>query len=370
MRAPSISLSVELRTALYILGCKNALQSTAIEKSSDLPSESLVRDLGVTQTASRKLLRRLSFPRHLHRHRVAVFGLLIGSLALVGAQANSGLGDYTFEPGLGAARDNPGPVIDLKDERETKLFLPSGYKEENAVPLLINLHGYTGTGASQSLYTFMQDAANKAGVAYIAPNGTKDNLENNFWNSGKSCCNFNQKNVDDVAYLDSLIDKALTAANIDDKNVYLFGHSNGAFMSYTYLCSGSSKIAGVAGLAGAMDLENMSCDANPNHILLIHGEMDETIQYQGGALFGNQFTSVPETINRWSAINSCRVGKESELDLLDSLDGIDTVKVSYRCDDGALELWRLPQGAHSPVLDLDFARNVLVWLMTYDSAVS
>ena len=305
--------------------------------------------------------------RFLRRHKVAAIGLLFGSLALVVAQANSGSGDYTFEPGLSAARDNPGPVVDLKDERDTQLFMPSGYTKDASVPLLINLHGYTGTGASQSLYTFMQDAANKAGVAYIAPNGTKDNLENNFWNSGKSCCNFNNKDVDDVAYLDSLIDKALAAANINPKKVYLFGHSNGAFMSYAYLCSGSKKIAGVAGLAGAMDIENTSCGAERNHILLIHGELDETIQYQGGALFGNRFTSVPETIDRWSAINGCRVGKESDLDLLDSIEGIDTVKVSYRCEAGAIELWRLPQGKHSPVLDIDFARNVLVWLTAFES---
>lgn len=311
---------------------------------------------------------RTSFSRYLRRHKIAVIGLLIGSLTLIIAQTNSGSGDYTFEPGLSAARDNPGPVVDLKDSRETKLFLPSGYSKDDSVPLLINLHGYTGTGASQSLYTYMQDAANKAGVAYIAPNGTKDNLENNFWNSGKSCCNFNQKDVDDVAYLDSLIDKALAAASINAKKVYLFGHSNGAFMSYAYLCSGSKKIAGIAGLAGAMDLEDTSCGATPNHILLIHGEMDETIQYQGGALFGNRFTSVSQTIDRWSAINECRVGKESDLDLLDSIEGIDTVKVSYRCEAGAIELWRMPQGKHSPVLDLDFARNVLVWLTAYESA--
>ena len=305
--------------------------------------------------------------RFLKRHRVALVGLLVGSLALVIAQANSGSGDYTFEPGLSAAAENPGPVVDLKDGRGSKLFLPSGYSKESAVPLLINLHGYTGTGVSQSLYTFMQDAANMAGVAYIAPNGTKDNLENNFWNSGKSCCNFNQKKVDDVAYLDSLIDKSLKAANIDAKKVYLFGHSNGAFMSYAFLCSGNQKIAAIAGLAGAMDLEQPACNASPNHVLLIHGQQDETILYQGGLLFGNAYTSVDETLNRWSSINACRVGKESDLDLLDSIDGIDTVKVSYRCEQGALELWRLPEGKHSPVLDLDFARNVLVWLSAYEN---
>ena len=302
------------------------------------------------------------------RHKVAVVGLIFGAFALVIAQANSGSGDYTFEPGLTATWDNPGPVIDLNDGRDSQLFLPSGYKDENPVPLLINLHGYTGTGASQTLYSYMQEAANLAGVAYIAPNGTKDNLENNFWNAGSSCCNFNNKDVDDIGYLDKLIDNALQAANINANKVYLFGHSNGAFMSYAYLCSGTTKIAGVAGLAGAMEIDPKLCKSLPNHVLHIHGELDETIRYNGGALFGNRYTSVAETIDQWSAINQCRVGRKSELDLLDSLTGIDTTKVSYRCEKGAFELWQMPQGKHTPVLDLDFARNVLVWLMTYDSS--
>lgn len=305
--------------------------------------------------------------RFLKRHKIAVIGLLLGSLALVVAQANSGSGDYTFEPGLSAAADNPGPVVDLKNSRETQLFLPSGYSKDKSVPLLINLHGYTGTGASQSMYTFLQEAANKAGVAYLAPNGTQDNLENNFWNAGKSCCNFNQKKVDDVAFLNSLIDKSLAAANINPRKIYLFGHSNGAFMSYAFLCSGNKKIAAIAGLAGAMDVDQPDCKASPNHILVIHGQKDETILYNGGSLFGNRYTSVDETLNRWSQINSCRIGKESDLDLLESIDGIDTVKVSYRCEHGSLELWRMPDSPHSPVLDLDFARNVLVWLTAYEN---
>lgn len=303
----------------------------------------------------------------LTRHRVAVVGLMLGTVALVIAQANSGSGDYTFEPGLSASAENPGLVVELKDDRDTQLFLPAVYKAENTVPLLINLHGYSGTGSSQTLYTFLKDAANEAGVAYIAPNGTKDNLENNFWNAGKSCCNFNNKDIDDIAYLNELIDKALQAASINADKVYLFGHSNGAFMSYTYLCSGTSKIAAVAGLAGAMDIDPNLCKSTPNHILHIHGELDETILYNGGALFGNRYTSAVETVEHWGKINACRVDGESDLDLLDSLSGLDAIKVSYSCKIGALELWRMPQGKHTPVLDLDFARNVIVWLTAFEN---
>lgn len=303
-----------------------------------------------------------SLLRFLKRHRVAGFGLVLGSLALVVAQANSGSGDYTFEPGFTAAANNPDAAVDLNDGRDSQLFLPSGYSPDSPVPLLINLHGYSGTGASHSSYTFMQDAANKAGMAYIAPNGTKDNLENNFWNAGSACCNFNVKQVDDIAYLNLLIEKARSSASIDSTKIYLFGHSNGAFMSYAYLCSGTTKVAAVAGLAGAMELDPKLCNAQPSRVLHIHGQLDETILYEGGALFGNRYTSAEETVNQWSQINGCRMNGETDLDLLDSLTGNDTKQVTYGCKTGELELWRLPQGEHTPVLDLAFAQRVLDWL--------
>jgi poly(3-hydroxybutyrate) depolymerase len=112
-----------------------------------------------------------------------------------------------------------------------------------------------------------------------------------------------------------------------------------------------------------MNLDPSVCKSKPNNILHIHGELDKTILYQGGSLFGTQYTSAESTIDQWSSLNGCRKGKESDMDLLESLVGIDTVKVSYRCDQGSLELWRMPKGEHSPVLDINFARNVLVWLM-------
>jgi polyhydroxybutyrate depolymerase len=304
------------------------------------------------------------------RHKVALIGLILGVITILIAQTISGSGDYSFEQSASSLIREQSTSIELKDSRGSQLVIPKGVSEDQALPLLINLHGYTGTGASQSLYTFLEQAAIEAGMAYIAPTGIKDNSGSTFWNADSACCNFNRKDVDDVSFIDSLIAKSLKAANIDAKRVYLFGHSNGAFMGYAYLCSGKTNVAAVAGIAGAMNLDPKLCKSSPSNILHIHGEKDATILYQGGSLFGTQYTSVEATLDQWSAINQCRQGKDSDMDILDSIEGVDTVKVSFRCQRGGLELWRLPQGEHSPVLDLDFARNVIVWLTSFEIAQS
>lgn len=297
------------------------------------------------------------------RHKVALIGLVLGAITILVAQTVSSTDDFSFEQSSTALLNERTTAIDLKDDRGSQLVLPIAISEDASLPLLINLHGYTGTGASQSLYTHLAEAAVEAGIAYIAPTGSKDNQGSTFWNANSACCNFNNSDVNDVAFIDSLIEKSSQVANIDPKRVYLFGHSNGAFMSYAYLCSGGTKVTAIAGLAGAMNLDSSLCTSKPSNILHIHGELDETILYQGGSLFGAKYTSAQSTINQWSVINGCRKGKDSDMDLLESLAGVDTVKVSYRCNQGSLEFWRLPKGEHSPVLDIGFARNVLVWLM-------
>jgi poly(3-hydroxybutyrate) depolymerase len=141
-------------------------------------------------------------------------------------------------------------------------------------------------------------------------------------------------------------------------------------MAYAYLCSGSTKVAAIAGLAGAMNIDPALCKSKPNNVLHIHGEQDETILYSGGTLLGTQYTSAQATVNQWSAINGCTQGNESNLDMLESLEGVDTVKVEYLCSEGSLQLWRIPNGVHTPALDLDFARKVLIWLMDFTSSQS
>ena len=304
------------------------------------------------------------------RHKVALSGVLIGIVILQVTQGLTGSGDYTFQPSSSAVGESKESVITLAGKRSAELILPKSYTSDISTPLLINLHGYSGNGPSQSSYTFLQEAAFNSGLAYIAPTGSEDSFGSTYWNATDACCDFNKSKVNDIKYLDSLIEKSIEAANIDSSRIYLFGHSNGHFMSYAYLCSGSTKIAAVAGLAGAMDPDLTSCKANPNNILHIHGEKDGTILYQGGALFGNAYTSAAETVAQWQLINKCTSKEGGSLDLLQSIEGSDTEISKFNCKNGSLEFWSLPLGIHTPALDIEFAQKVIDWLVQFKHATA
>lgn len=284
----------------------------------------------------------------------AIMIVALANLILLISALDSNIGNKEF---------SDRSIITIGTERPAQLYLPTN-SELNAAPgLLINLHGYSGDSISQTNYTYLRESALAAGLAYVAPDGMKDRSGNRFWNASNACCDFNKTGVSDVEYIDGLVDEISQEINLNKSRIYLFGHSNGHFMSYQYLCKGKYPIAAVAGLAGSMDIDPGQCLGKFGNVLHIHGDADGTIAYQGGSIFSQSYPSVQEVINRWSSNNGCKPIKESSIDLLVSSPGVETIAYTYDCSKGALELWRIKGGIHVPVLDRGFADQVVSWLL-------
>jgi polyhydroxybutyrate depolymerase len=268
----------------------------------------------------------------------------------------------TFRPSANYSAED---AVTVGGDRPADLFLPATYSQETPVPLLLDLHGYGGESSLHGAYTFLQAAADQRGVAYIAPNGLKDSTGNRFWNAYNACCNFVGSKVSDVDYIKSLIEEISSKVSIDQSRIYLFGHSNGHFMSYKFACSTEGVVTAIAGLAGSMDNSPNNCSNNPTNVLHIHGTDDQTILYGGGSLFGNPYLSAEKTTAQWVSINSCTKPRESSIDLLESMDGAETSQLSYTCANKSLELWRINGGVHVPALNKEFALRTLDWLLTH-----
>jgi polyhydroxybutyrate depolymerase len=139
-------------------------------------------------------------------------------------------------------------------------------------------------------------------------------------------------------------------------------------MSYKFACTYPETVAAIAGLAGAMDTDSTSCGATtPVSVLHIHGTIDETISYLGGAMFGNAFTSAQASVERWARIDKCSTEAKAakEFDLVASLEGAETTPSIYSCPTAAVELWSINGGAHGPVIDSSFGLKVMDWLLAH-----
>jgi len=283
----------------------------------------------------------------------AIMIVALANLALLLSALDSEIGNQEFA-------DKTSVIIGA--DRPAELFLPVPNQSNESAGILINLHGYSGNSSSQTNYTYLKESALAAGLAYIAPDGKTDRSGNNFWNASNACCDFAKSGVNDVQYIDGLIDEISRSFDLDKSRIYLFGHSNGHFMSYQFLCNSKNKVAAIAGLAGSMDLDPAQCAGKTGNVLHIHGDADTTISYQGGTLFAQNYPSVDEVMKRWSNNNQCTAKPENQLDVIAAMSGPETTSYPFDCTKGSLELWKINGGVHVPELDRGFADKVVSWL--------
>lgn len=255
------------------------------------------------------------------------------------------------------------------------VFVPSAYDPEQPLPLVVALHGYTSNSAETNDYFSMIDQIESRGFIYFAADGTVDSEGNPFWNATDACCDFNDTDVDDSAYLSGLVDQVRGQYAIDDRSIHFVGISNGGFMSYRMACDHSDWVASIASLAGATFEDSADCAAEqPVHVLQVHGTSDETILYQGGSIFGNNYPSAQQTVANWAEINGCDsetqpVGGAFNLDFNNPGDEATAISHGDTCaPGGSAELWTMQGSPHVPNLNgptgNPFADRTLDWLLS------
>ena len=252
-------------------------------------------------------------------------------------------------------------------------FVPSSYSSKSPVPLVVLLHGYGSTGKQQETYMNFTAVAEQRGFILAYPDGTVDATGKQFWNATEVCCNFFM-DVDDDAYLISMLDDMESKYSIDRKRIYFVGHSNGGFMSYRMACKHSDRVAAIASLAGATFLNSSDCAAkDPVSVLQVHGTSDTTILYDGGAILGKQYPSATASATQWATFDRCSnnaVPRADKLDLVTTIAGSETSITSWNnCRNGTeVELWAVDQGAHVPALSTTFASKIYDFLASHPKA--
>lgn len=255
---------------------------------------------------------------------------------------------------------------------ELPITVPAGYDAASPAPVILLLHGYTGSGAGQDRYFGISELADDYGFLFVAPDGTREEGGNRarFWNASDACCNFQGSEVDDVAYIMSIIDHLSERYAVDPTRVYLIGHSNGGFMSYRVAYEHPERIAAIASLAGATQGGQRPPAAAPVNILQIHGTADATIAYAGGEIGGSRYPGARATAAQWARYNGCASaarGREMR-DLDTSLPGHESGAMVWAAGcalGGEVALWTIAAGGHSPPVSETFGAQIVEWLYAH-----
>ncbi len=228
-------------------------------------------------------------------------------------------------------------------QRDYILYVPGSYSPDTAAPLVINLHGYTSSAQSQMDSGDFRSIADTAGFLIVHPMGTEDILGYPHWNNTG-----NGDDVDDIGFIEDLIDALSAGYNIDNNRVYSTGYSNGGMMSYTLACQLSDRIRAVASVAGNMyNGQPDECSpGRPVPVMEIHGTSDPVVSYTGG-LIG---VPIPNILSFWKGFNNCSPDPVvTDITDSDPNDGSTAQRqVFINCDEGIeVEHYKINNGGHT-----------------------
>jgi polyhydroxybutyrate depolymerase len=194
--------------------------------------------------------------------------------------------------------------------RQYRVHVPAGYQGEAPYPLVVVLHGAFSTSrgiARRSDFGRLADARGFI-VAYPDGYGFFDLLRH--WNAGHCCGRAQRLGIDDVAFLDEVIEDVRRRLHVDPLRIYVVGESNGGMLAHRYAAMRSEQLAGAAAVAATIGsrpspeepVERVPLPRAPLPMVIVHGRDDQVVPFAGGRNArdpGREWLSVADSVAFW-----------------------------------------------------------------------
>ena len=191
-------------------------------------------------------------------------------------------------------------------ERCWLTLLPSDYTDNESYPLVVDMHGYTGTNYNMYNYSDWDRISEEHGVIIAYPQGHE-----NSWNAGWCCGVAHDIGIDDVGFILQMIEQISANYSINDSKIYASGHSNGCAMTQK-LANEASHVFAAGGCMALYLLEDADPSFSPTPIIEVHGILDVVIPYSNShsssIIFDNSLVGdegAMKNIATWAEMNGC-----------------------------------------------------------------
>jgi polyhydroxybutyrate depolymerase len=276
--------------------------------------------------------------------------------------------EFTKSPNL--SNMNTRTILHDGEIREYAVFVPKSYQENTPVPLMFNFHGGSGDIASQIAIADMRSIADTAGFILVYPQALPDP------NDGGST-NWLQKDpttVDDIYFVEAMIDTLSSEYMIDQNRVYACGYSLGGEFSFELACRLSDRIAAVGSVARSMGtyIYGNCSPKHPTAIITIHGTDDD---YDGIIWQGvTYYVSIDDVNKYWTDFNNTdSTPTVVQLPNLNSTDGSTVEHYSWNNGNGcvSVEHFEVIGGGHDwpgsfGNMDIDASLEIWNFVSKYD----
>jgi len=233
----------------------------------------------------------------------------ICTLSVSGCSNTSSSNNEPYQTGLFV---NNAIVVEGKT-RTYDYYVPSGLSSSRR-PLVFLLHGggskpddLTGESGFISPYLVWMDIADREKFILVYPEGSINPRGELGWNDCRADTT-NNPSLNDVDFIDALIDKMSHSFTIDSNRIYASGTSNGGHMVIRLALELSNKIAAIASVAAAMPGVACNSPSRPISVLFMNGTSDPLLPFEGGEVAPNiggrgTVLSADESVNIWVRFN-------------------------------------------------------------------
>ncbi len=212
---------------------------------------------------------------------------------------------------LNVADRTNGYLLSSGQQREYLIFIPESYNPKEAVPLVINIHGFAQWPANQAKVSQWNQLADEENFIVVYPSGLGFPKR---WRVTPTDGDPTGMEIE-LQFFRDLIDKLSSEYAIDHERIYANGLSNGAGMSLRLACSMPERIAAIGGVAGAYLVDLDDCPGGVPGIFF-HGQVDTIVPFEGGPSdrFPIPFPNIAQFVEDYAQLNGCDAGEKVILD--------------------------------------------------------
>ncbi|MEN3274129.1 MAG: polyhydroxybutyrate depolymerase [Actinomycetota bacterium] len=169
------------------------------------------------------------------------------------------------------------------------------------MPVVIDLHGYAEGADSHALTTGFEKFGASQGFVTVTPQALGAVPAWDLSRTGR-----------DVVFVADVLNDVESDLCIDERHVYVAGHSMGAMLLSVLACSTfSTRVAAWAPVGGLRDVPDCATTGEP--VMVSHGTDDHTVYYEGGLsdaashllFLPADGPSIPALTAEWAARNGC-----------------------------------------------------------------
>lgn len=242
-------------------------------------------------------------------------------------------------------------------QRKYTVHTPTGFTNASPTAAVLMLHGNGGTMLNSQNFTNLNSVSNANGFIAVYPEGLGAVSTGGFsWADGRGTSADNA-GIDDLGFINKLLDTLLANYNIDANKIYICGFSNGGYMTQRFACEQNQRFAAMASLGSIMDITLFtSCNPQrPIPMMFVVGTADPFVPFNGGTAFGagglvNQIISADTLVNFWKSNNNClQTNPPVNLPDINQADSSTVTVFSYsNCSCNAdVKFYRINGGGHT-----------------------